>query len=112
MSYGGNYPSGDPYGGNPYGSPHQPGQPIPEGTVKNYLVESILCLLCCGGVFAIPALVYAAQVNSKLAQGDYNGAVEASDNAKRWCIIAVCIAVFCNGLGLAFYLLAAIAANA
>ncbi len=86
---------------NPYASPEQkPGvqQPIRQGAVKNYLVEAILCLLCCGGLFAIPAIVYAAQVNPKLSVGDYEGAVQASENAKKWCIIAVCIGVVCGGL--------------
>ena len=56
---------------NPYASPQGsvpggPQKPLPPGSVKNYLVESILLLICCAGVFAIPAIVYAAQVNSKL----------------------------------------------
>ena len=32
----------------------------------------------------IVAIVYAAQVNGKLAGGDYEGAVSASNNAKLW----------------------------
>jgi hypothetical protein len=62
------------------------------------MVEAILCLICCGGVFAIPAIVYAAQVDAKLRAGDYHGAVRSSENAKMWCIIAVCIGVVC-GIG-------------
>ncbi|MEQ8787083.1 MAG: CD225/dispanin family protein [Pirellulaceae bacterium] len=96
------------YGENPY----EPGKPIPDGTVKNYLTEAIICLLCCGGLFAIPALIFATQVNSKLAQGDYHGAVEASNNAKKWCIIAVCIGVVCGGLGAGIQILAIAAQNA
>ena len=30
------------------------------------------------------AIVYAAQVDGKLAGGDYHGAVQASNNAKMW----------------------------
>jgi hypothetical protein len=104
------------YGPNPYSSPESPyggpGKPIPTGTVKNYLVEAILCLVCCGGIFAIPAIIYAAQVNGKLAAGDYQGAVEASENAKKWCIIAVSIGVICGGISVAIQIFAAIAANA
>jgi hypothetical protein len=100
------YPPMNPPGGNPsnpFGDANNPyapsksGQgPIPAGTVKNWLVESIIALICCGGLFAIPAIVYAAQVNGKLATGDYQGAVETSNNAKKWLIIAVCIGVVCN----------------
>ena len=93
---------------NPYASPKKPGagNPMPPGTVKNYLVESILCLICCGGVFAIPAIVYASQVNAKLGAGDYEGAVQSSENAKKWCIIAVCIGVVCGGISLVFQIAA------
>ena len=93
--------SNDPY--NPYQSPQQvrpvqPTGPMPPGTVKSYLTEAILCLICCGGLFAVPAIVFAAQVNSKLSVGDYQGAMESSEKAKTWCIIAVCIGVVVNAL--------------
>jgi len=97
--------------GNPYQSPQglpqgQPHQSMPPGTIKTYMTEAILCLLCCGGVFAIPAIVYAAQVNSKLQAGDYHGAVQASNSAKTWCITAVCIGLACGGISLAIQVLA------
>ncbi|MDX1944803.1 MAG: CD225/dispanin family protein [Pirellulaceae bacterium] len=101
-----------PPSGSPYTSPGTPGQPMPPGTVKNWLVESILSLVCCGGLFAIPALIYASQVNSKLAMGDYQGAVESSNNAKKWLFIAVGIAVVCGGSTFLIYLIAIIAAVA
>jgi hypothetical protein len=117
MSYG--QGSSNPIGNasqppNPYAPPPGgggPGKPLPPGSVKNYLVEAILCLVCCGGVFAIPAIIYAAQVNSKLSAGDYQGALEASQNAKKWCIIAVCIGVVCTGLLVGLQILGAVAGN-
>lgn len=96
--------SDNPFGNdpNPYTTPQQPG---PMGTAKplgpppkNYLVESIVLLVCCGGIFAIPAIVYAAQVDGKHKSGDIQGAIQASKNAKMWCIIALCIGVVCTGL--------------
>jgi len=54
------------------------------GSVPNYLVWSILSTLCCCLPAGIVAIVYAAQVDGKLAGGDYQGAVEASNNAKMW----------------------------
>lgn len=56
--------------------------------VPNYLVQSILVTLCCCLPLGIVAIIFAAQVNSKLAQGDVAGAMEASKNAKMWCWIA------------------------
>jgi len=99
---------------NPYRSPQgfpqgQTHKPLRPGTVKNYLTEAILCLLCCGGIFAIPAIVYAAQVNPKLQVGDYNGAVRASEKAKMWCIIAVCIGLTCGGASIILQILAGMA---
>lgn len=63
--------------------PQMAGQPI--GTVPNYLVQSILVTLFCCLPLGIVAIVFAAQVNSKLAVGDIYGAQEASDKAKMWC---------------------------
>jgi hypothetical protein len=60
----------------------------PQPRVNNYLVPAVLVTLCCclpGGVVAI---IYAAQVNSKLAAGDIGGAMAASRNAKMWTWIA------------------------
>ena len=80
---------------NPYASPMStppvaggPPRSYPAGSVPNYLVQSILCLLCCCWPAAIPAIVFAAQVNGKLAAGDYAGAVQASNNAKTWCLVS------------------------
>ena len=78
-----------------YAGSYQPGyQAYPPGSVPNYLVQSILVTILCCWPFGIPAIVYAAQVNGKLAVGDYQGAVNSSNNAKMWSWIAF-------GLGLA-----------
>tara|TARA_R110001583_G_scaffold58714_4_gene174827 strand:- start:2726 stop:2992 length:267 start_codon:yes stop_codon:yes gene_type:complete len=53
---------------------------------KNYLIESILATIFCCFPFGIPAIIYASQVNSKFAIGDYEGAQKASKNAKNWTI--------------------------
>jgi hypothetical protein len=51
---------------------------------KNYLVESILVTIFCCLPFGIAGIVFASQVNSKYALGDYEGAINASKNAKKW----------------------------
>ena len=63
--------------------------------VPNYLAQAILVTIFCCVPFGIPAIVFAAQVNGKLAAGDYTGAVEASKKAKMWCWISF-------GVGLGF----------
>ena len=62
--------------------------------IPNYLAQSILVTLCCCLPTGIPAIVFAAQVNSKLLAGDIQGAMRASNNAKTWCWVSF-------GLGLA-----------
>lgn len=51
---------------------------------KNYLVESILTTIFCCLPFGIVGIVYASQVNSKFNSGDFEGAKEASKNARKW----------------------------
>jgi hypothetical protein len=70
----------------------------PIGNVPNYLVQAILVTLCCCQPFGIVAIVFAAQVNSKLAAGDMYGAQDSSDKAKMWCWWGF-------GVGAAFYAL-------
>lgn len=51
---------------------------------KNYLVESILVTIFCCMPFGIAGIVFASQVNSKFSAGDYEGAIRASKDAKKW----------------------------
>lgn len=61
-------------------------------TVQNYLVLAIISALCCMPL-GVVAIIFAAQVNTKVAAGDMAGAVESSKKAKMFAIIAL-------GLGL------------
>lgn len=63
-------------------------QAAPAGSIPNYLVQSIVVTLCCCLPGGIVAIIFAAQVNSKLAAGDVAGAEAASRNAKLWCWIS------------------------
>jgi hypothetical protein len=70
---------------------------IPSGAkIPNYLVQSILVTLCCCLPFGIPAIVYAAQVNSKQAVGDFAGAQDSSKKARMWCWIAFGVGLVAN----------------
>jgi hypothetical protein len=51
---------------------------------KNYLVESILVTIFCCLPFGIVGIINAANVNTKWAQGDVEGAERASAEAKKW----------------------------
>lgn len=62
------------------------------GTVPNYLIPAIISLFCCMPL-GIVAVIFAAQVNGKVAAGDTAGAMESSKKAKMFSFIAI-------GLGL------------
>jgi len=68
--------------------------------VPNYLVQAILVTIFCCLPFGIVAIVFAAQVNSKLQVGDINGAMTSSRKAKMWSWIG-----FGSGLALQIIIL-------
>jgi hypothetical protein len=65
-------------------------------TVPNYLVPAIISIFCCWPL-AIAAIIFATQVNGKVAAGDVAGAEDASKKAKLFSFIAI-------GVGLLFYI--------
>src|SRR5437588_12457585 len=69
--------------------------PPPTGgsaTVPNYLVPAIISIFCCWPL-AIPAIIFATQVNGKVAAGDIAGAQDASKKAKMFSYIALGIGI-------------------
>ena len=55
---------------------------------SNYLVFAILTTIFCCQILGIVSIVFAAQVNSRWNSGDFQGALDASRNAKLWAWIA------------------------
>ena len=66
--------------------------------VPNYLVQAILVTIFCCIPFGIVSIVFAAQVNGKVAAGDFTGAIESSKKAKTWAWVSL-------GVGLALVLI-------
>src|SRR5690242_6012684 len=61
-------------------------------TVPKYLVPAMISIFCCWPL-AIPASIFATEVNGKVTAGDIAGALDASKKAKMFSFIAI-------GLGL------------
>ena len=61
----------------------------------NYLVWAILCTILCCLPLGIVSIVYAAKVDGLYSSGDFDGAQEAADNAKKYAKYgAICGVVF------------------
>ena len=101
-------------------------QTTPQGTYqtpptmpKNWLVESILVTIFCCLPFGIAGIVFATQVNSKYAAGDYEGALRSSRDAAKWTKIGfwvgigwiVLVAIFYGAAIMAMFGLGAAAAS-
>lgn len=71
-------------------------RPARRQDIPNYLVPSILVTLFCCLIGGIVAIVNAAQVNGKMASGDFKGARASSEAAKMWCWISFGIGLVIN----------------
>ena len=65
--------------------------------LSNWIIPAVVATLCCCPPFGIVALIFSAQVNSKLAAGDVAGAQRASKNARIWTIVAFIAAALLFG---------------
>src|ERR1700712_2848264 len=72
---------------------------------KNYLVEAILVTIFCCLPLGIVGIVFASQVNSKFAAGDYEGALRASKDAARFTKIGFIISIVLIAFWCAFLFL-------
>ena len=70
-------------------------------SVPNYMVPAIISIFCCLPL-AIVAIIFAAQVNGKVAAGDIQGAMDASKKAKLFSYISIGLGL---GLGLIYLIL-------
>jgi hypothetical protein len=65
-------------------------------SVPNYLVPAIISAVCCFPL-GIISIVFAAQVNGKVASGDIPGAMQASKLAKILSIVFIGLALLAWG---------------
>ena len=71
--------------------------------IPTYMGWAIAVLILCFWPTGIAAVVYASQVNNRLALGDIAGAKESSRKAKMWCWITF-------GIGIAAFVIAVLVA--
>lgn len=83
--------------------------PVAGPAIANNLVWAILATICCCLPTGIVSIIYAAQVDGKVALGDYAGAQQAADNAKLWAWVSLGLGLLG---GLAYFGLAMVGAVA
>ncbi|GAC48038.1 CD225/dispanin family protein [Gordonia aichiensis] len=125
--YGGEQPQ---YGGDPYGQPQygqaqygqpQYGQPQYGGQSygqpqygygntppDNNLVWAILCTVLCCLPLGIVSIVKSTSVNGLWAAGDYAGAQQAADDAKKWAMWGAIAGAASIVVGIVIYVIFAI----
>ncbi|NER14187.1 CD225/dispanin family protein [Leptobacterium flavescens] len=59
---------------------------------NNYLALAIISTILCCLIPGIVSIVYSTKVNTEYDNGNYEGAVTASKNAKTWGIVAIAAA--------------------
>jgi len=72
---------------------------------SNYLAFAIITTILCCLPFGIVSIIFASQVNSKWAAGDFAGAQSSSRNAKTWAWVSFAIGI----LGFVIFLIATLA---
>jgi hypothetical protein len=86
------------------GTPTPPPAPMP----PNYLILGILTTIFCCIPAGIVSIVFAAQVSSKYASGDYAGAVDSSNKAKTWGEVAALVGLLVIVAAIVFPILVAV----
>jgi len=80
--------------------------PSPAGgsaSVPNYMVPAIISIFCCWPL-AIPAIIFASQVNGKVAAGDIQGAQDSSRKAKLFSFIGLGIGLVGWIIGIIYWI--------
>lgn len=74
--------------------PPPPGMPAPQGQrYINYLIPSIVALLCCAWPLAVFAVVFSVQGNSAVKRGDMATALQKANRARLFIILSIVLGV-------------------
>lgn len=87
-----------------------PSSPESAANIPNYLIPAIASTVLCCPPLGIASIVFAAQVNGKIATGDIAGAMESSKKAKMFMFIAIGLGLVLWIIGIVCWLIFGIAA--
>lgn len=101
----GNMPGGPGGFQQPYGNPGNMNRPCPETN----LVWAILCTVVCCMPFGVVAILKASKVEAYYYMGNYEAALQASQDARKWSLIGIAAPLVFGVLSLIFvFVLAAL----
>ena len=80
--------------GNAMNPAAQTAAPVVPPHIPSNLGLAIFSTLCCCLPFGIVAIVFASQVSSHIAAGNYDAARKSAENAKTWSIISIVLGLF------------------
>ena len=66
-----------------------PSAPAATSEIQNYLIPAILSTVFCCLPLGIASIIFATQVNAKVAAGDIAGAMESSKKAKLFMFLSI-----------------------
>lgn len=72
---------------------------------KNWLIESVLLSIFCCSPISVVGIFYAARVESLYYAKDYDGAMRAANNAKKWALIGILFLPACYVLLTIFFVI-------
>jgi Interferon-induced transmembrane protein len=75
--------------------PPPTGSSSTSATVPNYLIPAIAATILCCLPTGIVSIIFATQVNGKVAAGDMDGALASSKKAKLWLFVSVGLGLLC-----------------
>lgn len=81
--------------------PQQTMQPCPDSNLVWAILTTVLCCL----PFGVVAIVYACKVNERYVVGDVQGAIEASQKAKKWSIYSAVFSLVIGAIYTIMYFL-------
>jgi hypothetical protein len=89
----------------------QSGSLAPPGTkIPNYLALAILSVFCCVPM-AVPAIIFATQVDGMVASGNIPGAIDASKKARMFSFLAIGLGLVALAIYLISFLLGVLSAS-
>jgi hypothetical protein len=62
---------------------------ITANAIDSYMLQAVLSTIFCCAPFGIVAMVYAAKVNTLKEEDDIEGALRASQKARKWCKVSL-----------------------